>query len=182
MKSILTAGVAGGVVLFVWSAVSWMVLPWHNATFHKFDQERVVEVVLGTYAPRKGIYLLPSPAAGTPQERKEAHGRAAKGPFAFVVMSPQGWSAMPIHLAVGLVTQILGAMLATTLLVLVKKPKASYGEKLAFLVIFSLAAGVICHLPDWNWWGFSNEFTLLAFADLLIGWFFAALVMAKLTQ
>ena len=182
MKSILAGGILGGIALFAWCTVSWMFLPWHNATFRKFDQERVVEVVLQTNAPQKGIYLLPSPATGTPEEQKTTHERAAKGPFAFVVMSPNGWGPMPFHIATGLLTQILGAGLVTGLLVLVKKPKAAFVEKFSFVVLFALAAGVVCHLPFWNWWGFSIGFTLLSLADLLIGWSLAGLVIAKVTS
>ena len=182
MKSVLLGAVLGGVILFAWSAISWMVLPWHNASFRKFDQEKVVEVVLESNALQKGIYLLPSAMVGTPEEKKEAHERAEIGPFAFVVMSPKGWGSMPLHMLGGLAIQILGAGLVTTLLVAIKKPKTSYLEKLGFVLLFSLAAAVVCHLPYLNWWGFSLEFTLLAFVDLFIGWLLAGLVIAKLVS
>ena len=29
MKRIAIAGLAGAVVLFVWSSISWMLIPWH---------------------------------------------------------------------------------------------------------------------------------------------------------
>ena len=89
---------------------------------------------------------------------------------------------MPLHMAVGLGIQILGAGLVTGLLLLVKKPKTSFTEKLGFVILFALAAGVICHLPFWNWWGFNVRFTLLSLADLLIGWFLAGLVIAKVVS
>lgn len=166
MKSILIGGILGGLILFIWSAVSWMALPWHHASFQKFDQEKVVEIVIQSNAIRKGIYLLP-------------HERAAEGPFAFVVMSPKGWGSMPLHMAFGLLIQITGAMLVTAALVLVKKPTASFVEKFGFVLLFALAAGVVCELPYGNWWGFPMDFILLAFADLLIGWTLAGLAIAK---
>ena len=179
MKPVLLGGILGGIVLFAWSAISWMVLPWHNASFSRFNQEKVVEVVLQSNAPQKGIYLLPSTEHGTAQEKKEAQEWAAKGPFAFVVMSPNGWGSMPLHMAAGLGIQIFGAGLVTGLLLLVKKPETSFAEKLGFVILFASAAGVVCHFPFWNWWGFSVRFTLLSLADLLIGWFLAGLVIAK---
>ncbi len=179
MRSIVIGGLLGGLVLFVWSAISWMVLPWHHSNFHKFDQEKVVEIVMQTNAPHKGIYLLPNPSHGSAQERKEAHERASKGPFAFVVMNPKGWGSMPLHMIFGLLIQIAGAGLVTGFLTFIKKPDAAYAEKFIFVVLFALAAGVVCQLPYWNWWGFPKDFILLAFADLLIGWSLAGLMIAK---
>jgi hypothetical protein len=35
-------------------------------------------------------------------------------------------------------------------------------------------------LPYWNWWYFGTAYTLVAFADLVIGWLAAGLVLARL--
>ncbi len=179
MKQVLIGGLLGGVMLFGWSAISWMVLPWHHSNFHKFDQEKVVEIVIQSNALHKGIYLLPNPIQGTPEERKEAHERASKGPFAFVAMSPQGGGSMPLHMVFAFLIQALGAAMVTGLLTLIKKPEATFGEKFIFVVVFALAAGIVCQLPYWNWWGFPKDFILLTMADLLIGWSLAGLMIAK---
>ena len=175
---VILGSLVGGIILFGWSAFSWTVLPWHNATFEKFTQEYVVEVVLASNAPKKGIYLVPAPHKGTQEEQQKAHEKMEKGSFAFVVMNPKGWGPMPPHLLIGLLTQILGAGLVTGLLRMTAK--LGYWEKVGFTLVFAVAAGVVCHLPNWNWWGFSEGFTLLAFADLLIGWFLAGLALSKI--
>lgn len=168
LQKLILGGLVGGIILFVWGAVSWMVLPWHRPTFHKFTQEEVVKVVLAANAPQRGIYLVPFP-----------HGaKSGEGPFAFVAVRPHGGASMPRHLLISLLTQILGAAFVTALLL--QKGKMSYREKAAFVTLFAFAAGVVSHLPYWNWWSFSSPFTVVALADLVTGWFLAGLALAKI--
>jgi hypothetical protein len=58
----------------------------------------------------------------------------------------------------------------------------SYWHRVGFLVVVAVTAGVICHVSDWNWWGFSAGYTAVAFADLIIGWTLAGMVIAKVTS
>jgi hypothetical protein len=37
----------------------------------------------------------------------------------------------------------------------------------------------VTHVPYWNWWSFPEEYTLVAMADLAVGWFLAGLVIAR---
>ena len=59
MKNVFKAALLGGVLAFVWSVCSWMVLPWHHRCFMEFSGEREVALVLQSNAPKKGIYLIP---------------------------------------------------------------------------------------------------------------------------
>jgi len=94
-------------------------------------------------------------------------------------VSLQGTSGSGAALPIQLVTTIVSALLATWLLTNSTLP--GYWPRVGFLVVVALTAGVICHVPDWNWWGFSTEYTAVAFADLLIGWTLAGLAIVKVT-
>ena len=59
LSYILKVGLIGGASLFIWSIISWTVLPWHNATSHQFINEMQVSQVLKDNAHQKGIYFLP---------------------------------------------------------------------------------------------------------------------------
>jgi len=195
-------------VLFAWGVVSWMLLPWHLATLEKFKDEAKVAQALTANATKSGVYLLPNvhkhepgiteakakraeakakkaEAKGKKAEAKrkkaEAEGmkRMIQGPFMFAAVSLQGTSGSGAALPIQLVTTIVSALLATWLLTNSTLP--GYWPRVGFLVVLALTAGVICHVPDWNWWGFSASYTAVAFADLLIGWTLAGLVIAKVT-
>ena len=59
-KSLLRCGIVGGVIVFLWMMVSWMVLPMHKATMNKFVDESEVLSTITRYAPKDGIYVIPS--------------------------------------------------------------------------------------------------------------------------
>ena len=201
LKSLSLGGLIGGLVLFAWGVVSWMLLPWHLATLEKFKDEAKVAQALTANATKSGVYLLPNVhkhEPGMPEakaKKAEAKGKKAEtkrkkvevermkrmiqGPFMFAAVSLQGTSGSGAALPIQLVTTIVSALLATWLLMNTTLP--GYWPRVGFLVVLALTAGVICHVPDWNWWGFSAGYTAVAFADLLIGWTLAGLAIVKVT-
>ena len=74
---------------------------------------------------------------------------------------------------------VLGALLLTWLVLQIRAP--GYGARVGFVVIAALAGGIICHLPNWNWWGFSTSYTAVTLADVVVTWLLAGLVIAKVT-
>lgn len=186
MKRILLGGLSGGIVLFVWGFVSWMVLPWHNVTLNAFGDENAMVAAVAANAPTRGIYMIPGEQemAGLSAEEKAAFAEAgrkrmAEGPFVFAAVSPQGAGGMGPALIGSFLIQFLGAMLAT--LLLLRAMAMPYLAKVAFVMLLGLFAGIVAHAPYWNWWGFPADYTLVAIADLVIGWFLAGLVIARVT-
>lgn len=185
LKSLSLGGLLGGLVLFVWGSISWMVLPWHMMTFEKFKDEATIAQALTANALRPGVYLLPNVHKHDPgmtEEQKkaeEAEGmkRMMQGPFMFAAVTPQGAGGMRYALLIQLVTGIVGTFLATWLLL--KTRGLTYLGRVGFVTVLALTAAVISHVPYWNWWNFSNSYTAVTFADLLLGWFLAGLVIAK---
>ena len=60
LKSAVIGTVLGGVVLFVWSAISWMALPWHQKTMTPFKDDHAMAQAIVANADRSGVYFLPS--------------------------------------------------------------------------------------------------------------------------
>lgn len=181
MLKAIKAGLVGGIILFIWGYVSWMVLPWHMATLHGFTVEKAVSQSIKSNAPTSGIYLLPimhhqesNATAAAPEEPNQE-------PIVFASVNLQGMHpSMAGHIVISFFTQFVAACLVAWLLL--RAYGSSYLGRLCFVVIFALAAGTVTHVPYWNWFGFDLQYTLIEFADLLIGWFLAGLVMAKLCK
>lgn len=189
MTALLARGtILGGSVLFVWGALSWMVLPWRHGTLLAFSNEDAITQAVLANAPRSGVYLLPNTPQGaqgmTPEQAKAAQQaeqeKMMKGPmvFASVRLGPMG--SMAGFMITGLLIQMLGALLATALL-LHARPMSFRGRVL-FVLAIALTVGVVAHLSDWNWWGFSTSYTVLEFADLIVGWSLAGLVIAAIAK
>ena len=173
-QAVIKAALAGGGVLFVWGVVYWVVLPIHQGVFGQFHDEDAVASVLTQNAPQSGIYIYPG------GQDEEAAEKMARGPFAFVVFHPGGMTSMVRPLLTQLGIQVLGAFLIS--LLLARAGFGGYWGRVGFVVLLLLAAGVLCHLPNWNWWHFSSGYILMVFVDLLAGGFLAALVMARIIR
>ncbi len=186
-RSLVKGGLLGGLALFLWGAVSWTVLPWHDMATNTFTNEAALAQAILANAPKPGVYFMPNahhePGA-TPEQKKAAMAaaeqRMEKGPVVFASVRLAGMSSMAPFLITGIVISILGATLGTYLLL--KTQGLGYFGKVGFLTLFALTAGVVCFLPFWNWFGFSTAYTLVSIVDLVIGWFLAGLVIARVAS
>lgn len=186
-KALWKGTLLGGATLFVWSFLSWGVLPWHNWAMNNFTEEEKVAEVLLANAPASGIYTHPGflpPKGATPEQIKaweaDFEARVKKGPWAFVAIVRGNSGPTPMTFVNGLLYQLLGALGVTWLLL--KTTGLSFWGRAGFCVVFAVAAGAVTHLPYWNWLGFSPISTVISFADLVVGWFFAGLVIAKVAR
>lgn len=187
MKTILAA-ILGGVVLFAWGAVSWMVLDWHEPTIKVFANEDQVSQVLTDNAPVSGIYVLPKLQSArsethpevTEQLNQEAAERLRQGPFAFVALTPEGMAAgMTREL---LYTLGLNIVMALLVVWLVKATEGlGYLQRVVFITTIGIVIAGAGRLPNWIWWKFATDYMIVEVADVIIGWFAAAIVVAALT-
>ncbi len=174
-KKIILGGVLGGLVMFLWGAVSWIVLPWHDITLNTFTDEAAVADAVISNAPRDGVYVLPDP--GEAAAEKDAAAITA-APFLFVNVSRQGVDPQNPWLYIrSLLTQIIAATLITLLLVQTRGLR--FWCRVGFVETIGILVAVLATLPMWNWWQFPARYTLVNFADLVIAAILAGLVIAK---
>jgi hypothetical protein len=41
-KKLILGALLGGLVVFVWSAISWMAIPWHESTWRQFQDKNAI--------------------------------------------------------------------------------------------------------------------------------------------
>ena len=174
INPILKATIIGGLIIFIWGMISWMVLPWHEKTLHSFKDETAVARTITDNATVSGIYFLPSmeSAAKTSPQQSSV-------PQLFAAVKLDGMSKSMIQpMIISLITQFIIVSLAAWLLM--QTCKLSYFHRFVFLIVFAVAASIMTNIPYWNWFGFSMDYTLVMIADSLVGWILAGLVIAKL--
>jgi hypothetical protein len=181
---IVLGGLLSGIAVFVWGSVSWMALPWHHDAINQVTDEEAVMKVLYDNCPESGVYLFPlGPNPGknaSPQEieRAEAIGleRMKRGPTGFLVLSRAGFESVAGALLTQLATSIVAGMLMAWLLT--RTRGLSGGQRIAFVVTVAVLGGILCHVPEWNFYNFSTGYTALAFMDLIVGWTLGGAVLA----
>ncbi|MBI4398516.1 MAG: hypothetical protein HY586_05270 [Candidatus Omnitrophica bacterium] len=188
-KKLVIGGVLGGIIVFAWGAISWMVLPFHVAQMKQFTDEAAVQttVMLNVDAQIAGIYTFPScpkHKTASPQAQqelgKQACAQMEHGPMGYIVVNPKGIGSLVLLFVKAFLMQLAGALLAVWLLLQAKLK--TYSGRYLFLVVFSVAVAILGYLPAWNWSGYPCLATLLHMADVVIGYILAGLVLAKVTE
>ena len=171
MGKLVNSAVVGGVIFFVWSSISWMALPFHAKTLKTFSNEAAIAQTMSAGANGSGVYLLPKMSKNAP---------AIKSSFVFLVYNQDGYGNMGMRMFLGLLEDILTALVLTWLLS--KSGISSFNGRVGFISGLAIFAGLAAHLTNSVWWGHSLAFTILEMADLLVGWTLAGLAMAKFSS
>ncbi len=184
-KSVIKAAILGGIIVFAWNMLSWMVLPWHKDAMKQFANPEEVSKVIAQNAPENGMYCLPKMCQKnglcTQENLMNMHESRSKGlgsPNAMVTVKYDGMNYLsPTPYVCALVLQIIGAFIIGSLLFHTKG--LSFRGKVGFVTLIGLTVGLLGSLPKWIWMGAPFSDTLLCIIDLVIAWTLAGLVLAK---
>jgi hypothetical protein len=187
-KQLALGSVLGAIVLFVWSAIAWMLIPWPGEPLRSFTNEDAVSQAITANAPRSGNYLLPNMPKRTPgmtdqqyaAAQKAMEDRMTRGPIVFTAVRLEPFSSMGLALVIQFLTQFVVALLAT--LLLLQTSGLSRSGRIAFVTAIGVIIFVGGHVDEWNWWSFSNAYMLMQFGALVIGWFLASLVISTFVR
>src|SRR5580692_11805421 len=120
-KKAIRGAIIGGIIVFLWCLISWMVLPWHVMVLKKFNDEGSVAHIIKNNAPESGVYVLPNTYKYNPstpgQEMEAGMKMMQNGPTMFASVQVEGFgqkSARPF--IVSLILQIIGAGIVTWML------------------------------------------------------------------
>ena len=173
----LVAVLAGGLAAFVWSSISWMVLPWHQPTLRGFEDEASFGLAVKKAAPAPGIYTYPA-WTGDSEEMERKH---MEGPYVFASVLPGGLGAcMGRMMVCGFIVNVIGASIL--LLMMMQVPDQGWKSRMPMVMIGALFVSLVPALIYWNWWQFPLGFTVVGILAGLIAWTLSGFVMAKVTS
>ncbi len=187
IKQLALGTILGAIVLFVWSALAWMIVPWPGEPLRHFTSEDAVVAAIKANVPRSGNYLIPNEPQRLPGMTEEQYQKATKdaedrmnnGPMVFAAVRLEPVS-MAKAMIVGFLTNVVAVFLACVLLL--QTDRLSYRGRVLFVAGLGLLVFLAGHLDEWNWWGFSNAYTMMQLGALVIGWILTGLVIAKFVR
>ena len=180
--------ILGAIVLFVWSAIAWMLIPWPGEPLRSFASEDAVTQAIAANVPRSGNYLLPYLPQRTPgmtdqqyaAAQKAMEDRLTRGPMVFASVRLEPFGSMAKPLVIQFLTQFVVAVLATILLL--QTSGLSRGGRIGFVTAIGVLIFVGGHVDEWTWWGFSNAYMLMQFGAIVVGWLLASLVISTFVR
>jgi len=174
MKKILLAGLAGGVLMFIWSAIAWVAIPLHTSTISGMANEDSVMAAMKTGMNKKSVYMFPArPTAGGDAAMDAWKAKFNRGPIGIVFYTPGGSSAtteMAGQMAIGLVDDIIVAMFAAWLLSRCTAARAGYFARVMFCGMIGIIICLFVHVANWNWLMYPGDYTTGWVLDTLVAW------------
>jgi hypothetical protein len=187
MKRIFIASLVGAVILFVWSALSWMVMPTHLHSFIHTPSQDSILGVLKNAGLETGAYMLPSAdnrsvSAFDPEYQKQCKemmestvGKPAA--TIFYVSTVHAMGAM--QLLKGFLYNLIAVFCACMLLSLAYQSNASFLMRWWMVMLIAIIYIMQGPMSGHNWmfepWHYTKGFIY----DAIIGWGLAGLWIAK---
>lgn len=176
MKRLAIAAAAGAVVLFVWSSISWMLIPWHR--MDKFPGEEGIRQTLKLTKAERGVYWIPGmdysldTSALTDAEKQARDDALEKayedGPIALVVYDPKGGPSTALMFIMGFILDFLVALAAAVLLMIASPALPGLTGRVLFVILLGVYTAIGTNLMDWNWMHYPMDFSLQMAADTLL--------------
>ncbi len=178
MPKILLAAVLGGLVYFIVSYLSWVVLPFHERMIHGCGDDPRAEAMLELF-DSSGVYHHPGFPAGDADTAAVARSTQANR-VTFLVFSAEACDPFWLKLLRTFGGDVAVALLIALLLRAANRP--SYPGRVLFVFGVACAAAIIAQFENWNFWEFPTDYVLLGAADTVAGWTLAGLIIAKLVH
>ncbi len=178
---IVIAGLVGGLVMFLWGAVSHMLVPIGEMGMQVPTQQASAIAALGASTQGPGVYMYPSPPKDDwkDEAKMAAFAESARGqPYAFVVYQPGG-NPVNDSMAPSLLRQwgsdTLAALVAAWILAL---GAFGFGKRVLIAAALGSFAWLAISVPQWNWYQFPLDFTVGSLLGQVIGWTASGAAMA----
>jgi len=180
-KKVVVWGVLGGILMFVWGAVSHMALGLYESSVHNLPSEETLLPALQAAIPEAGLYYFPGidPKADETTRQRWTE-KMGTGPSGILVYRPRGGEGMsPRLLSKELLSNIAASLVAAFLLA--QTSGLAFGRRLLFVTLLGLFSWLMVDVSYWNWYGFPANYTIANLVDevgscllvgLLLAWAF----------
>jgi len=182
----LLAGVAGGVVLFVWGAVSHMLLDLGSVGVKVMANEDAVLTVMRENIPAPGFYLYPGEGmesgSPTPEQAQRWEAKYRQGPTGILVYQPQGRTPFDPSMFLIELGSNIGAALVAAFLLGAATSLTGFGARVLAVTVLGLFSWLDISVSYWNWYGFPTDYSLGLLLQGVIGWALVGAVLALIIK
>jgi hypothetical protein len=183
---VFLAGLLGGIAMFIWTQLTYTVLPLGYIGIRGIPNEgAVLGALQKDIAEKSGVYIFPGPIPGPNQtdEQKavatnDRAEKVARYPSGILIYNAAGTRpiAMFRSLSVEFVTELAEAILAVFLLS--RTCLATFGARVGFVLITGILVAIGTNVSDWIWYGFSGSYILAYMFIQVVGFLCVGLVAA----
>lgn len=167
MKKLVIGALVGGILVFLWHAISWTMLELHASEYRQApDQDNVISL-LSSKLPEDGQYLIPRANDNATREEHEKMAESMKGkPWAVVNYHKAYSSDMVSNIIRGLLVAIVAVFFVTW--VLMKNQASSFGTTFVSTILIALAGYLFIPYSQHIW--FETPGAMNNLIDVFVSW------------
>ena len=178
---VLFAGFVGGLLVFLWGAVSHMLLPLGQmglSSMQDAGKEQALLAEMKTELGKPGLYILPSAGMNeTGEAEQEAFAARVKaGPTGFVVFHPDGAELSGKQFGLEFIADVLAALIAA--FVVSRMPESMFLTRVFVVALLGVFAWLSIEASHWIWYRFPDPYVLAQAIDQTAGWAIAGVAIA----
>src|ERR1700722_5173769 len=161
MRSWFVAGLAGAILMYVWTSIAHIALPLGETGVSQIPNEApVLAAMHNSIGDKSGFYFFPWVDMSSKTAMADESAKMKANPSGILIYHPpgQGVEMVPATLAVGLVTEAIPAVVAAFLVA--QTMIAGYAAGVGFVSLVGLAPALTPNASYWIWYAFPTNYTL----------------------
>lgn len=161
MKKPIIATFVGALIIFIWSAISWMVLPVHHTTFlYSPNQENILKNIDENIGDM-GVYMLPMADNRNTKTFDSEYQNAAQkihqgnvGKSAAIIFYTKDMQTERAStFIIGYIFQFISVFIVVVILFLLRDRFTTFFERWTVVMLFAVIVSIQGYLMAWNWMG-----------------------------
>ena len=171
MKNVFIGSLVAAVIVFVYQAMSWMVLPVHTNTLKYSAQQDAILAAIAENLTEDGVYAIPNVPPGTSQEKHEEFSNSMVGkPTALVHYAKSFEMNMGKQMTVGFILNLIAAFIVSFTMWKCSDKFGSFGSRFMLVLGFAVFTLFQSSLMMANWWNTPWHYLSGEIIDQLLGW------------
>jgi len=181
VNRIAVSALLGGTIMFIWGALSHMVLPIGDMGVRSLPGEQMILPAMKFSITERGFYMFPGMAEldgkdMSEEDQKVWADKYKAGPRGILVFDPTGDEAMsPRQLGTEFASNIVASLL---LAIVLSQVRGSRGKRIIFAALLGVFAWMSIDVSYWNWYRFPTMFMTAQLIDQGVGWLLAGVAIA----
>jgi hypothetical protein len=179
MKKLLISAAVGGIVLFIWGWLAWL-LPIHTSSILTINNEDSVITPMQVNMEQRGVYVFPAmPTTADQAAKDEWTQKYQEGPTGMIIYNPEGSNPSNAgQMIIGLIISMISAFFVAWFLSRSTAAASSYIARVAYCGMLGIFVSVSVHMVNWNWMEYPPDYTVGWIIDTVIGWLVAGVAIS----
>lgn len=178
MKKLLLASLVGAIIIFMWNAISWMVLPIHFDAFKYTPSQDSILNRLNSSGLESAAYMLPladnrnlTPSDSKYQEERKSLDAHLKGkPVAMIFFNKSFEGDMASTFVMGFLYLFISVFCVSLILLAASSKVNTFGGRLWIVMLIALLFAFQGPMSDYNWMHFPWHYVRPMIIDIFVSW------------